>query len=72
MAPLCCKFLSIFHKFTVSVVSQVKLLCVDKEDKPVTSSAVIPTVKLDGLRKSAIRSWNKRTVYNVYKFFRYF
>jgi hypothetical protein len=39
------------------------------EDQPDTSSAVTP-VKLDRLRKSAIRSLNKITIYNVYKFFK--
>jgi hypothetical protein len=29
-----------------------------------------PSVKLDSLRKLAIRSRNKRTIYNVYKLFK--
>jgi hypothetical protein len=38
------------------------------EDQPETSSAVITPVKLERLRKSEIRSQNKRNIYNVYKF----
>jgi hypothetical protein len=40
------------------------------EDQPEMSSAVTTPVKLDRLRKSAIRSHNKRTIYNVYTFFK--
>jgi hypothetical protein len=40
------------------------------EDQLETSSAVTTLVKLGRLRKSAIRSENKRTIYNVYKFFK--
>jgi hypothetical protein len=67
---LCCAVnfnLFVFHKFVISV-SCVKLLCGDMEDQPETSSAVTTPVKLDKLRKSAIRSQNKRTIYNVCKF----
>jgi hypothetical protein len=39
------------------------------EGQPATSTAVAATVKLDGLRKFAVRSQNKRTVYSVYEFF---
>jgi hypothetical protein len=45
------------------------MLCGDKEDQPETVSAVTTPMKLDTLRKSAIRSQDKRTIYNVYKFF---
>jgi hypothetical protein len=38
------------------------------EDEPETSSAVTTPVKLDRLRKSAIRSQNERIIYSVYKF----
>jgi ribosomal protein L34 len=40
------------------------------EDQPDRSSAVTMPVKVDRLRKSDIRSQNKRTIYNVYKFFK--
>jgi hypothetical protein len=40
------------------------------EDQPDRSSAVTTPVKLGGLGKSAFRSQNKRTIYNVYKFFK--
>jgi hypothetical protein len=69
----CCavKFNSLFfHKFFISVVSCVKLLCGDMEDQPDRSSAVTTTVRLGRLGKSDIRSQNKRTIYNVYKFFK--
>jgi hypothetical protein len=61
--------LLVFHKFVISVVSCVKLLCGEK-DQPETSSAITTPVKLDRLKKSAIRSQNKRTIYNVCKFFK--
>jgi hypothetical protein len=35
-----------------------------------TSLPVTTPVKLDRLRKSAVRSQNKRTIYNVYNFFK--
>jgi hypothetical protein len=38
------------------------------EDQPDRSSAVTTPVKLGRLEKSDIRSQNKRTIYNVYKF----
>jgi hypothetical protein len=63
--------LSVFHKFAISVASFVKLLYGDTEDQPEKSSAVTTPVKLDRLRKSAVRSQNKRTIYNVCKFFKY-
>jgi hypothetical protein len=40
------------------------------EDQPDRSSAVTTPVKLGRLGKSDIRSQNKRTIYNVYKFFK--
>jgi hypothetical protein len=40
------------------------------EDQPDRSSAVKTPVKLGRLGKSDIRSQNKRTIYNVYKFFK--
>jgi hypothetical protein len=56
----------------VSAVLCVKLLCDDTEEQPETSLAVITPVKLDRLRKAAIRRQNKRTIYNVYKFLKTF
>jgi hypothetical protein len=69
----CCavNFNSLFvHKFVISVVSCVKLVCGDMEDQPDGSSAVTMPVKVGRLGKSDIKSHNKRTVYNVYKFFK--
>jgi hypothetical protein len=40
------------------------------EDQPDRSSAVTTPVKLGRLGKSDIRSQNKRTIYNAYKFFK--
>jgi hypothetical protein len=40
------------------------------EDQPEMSSAVIRPVKLGRLGKFAIRSQNKRIIYNVYKLFK--
>jgi hypothetical protein len=40
------------------------------EDQPQKSSTVTKPVKLSRLRKSAIRSQNKRPIYNVFKFFK--
>jgi hypothetical protein len=40
------------------------------EDQPDRSSSVTTPVKLGRLGKSDIRSQNKRTIYNVYKFFK--
>jgi hypothetical protein len=40
------------------------------EHQPETFSAVTTPVKMDRLRKSAIRSQNKRAIYNVYKFYK--
>jgi hypothetical protein len=62
--------LFVFHKFVISLVLCVKLLCGDMDDQPETSLAVTTAVKLDRLRKCAIRNQNKRTIYNVYKFFK--
>jgi hypothetical protein len=45
------------------------LLCGDMKQQPETSLVVTAPVKLDRCRKSAIRSHNKRTIYNVHKFF---
>jgi hypothetical protein len=45
-------------------------MCGDMEDQADRSSAVTTPVKLDRSRKSDIRSQNKRTIYNVYKFFK--
>jgi hypothetical protein len=61
-------YVLIFQKFVISVVSCVKLLCGDMEDQSEMSSAVRTPVNLGRLRKSAIRSPNKRTIYNVYNF----
>jgi hypothetical protein len=46
------------------------LLCGDTEDTPKISAVVTTPMKLDRLQKSDIRSQNKRTVYNVHKFFK--
>jgi hypothetical protein len=64
--------LLIFHKFVISVVSYVKLLCGDMEDQPEMSSAVTLPLKRERLGESDIRSQNKRTIYIVYNFFRHF
>jgi hypothetical protein len=62
--------LSVFHEFVISVGSCVKLLFGDVLNQPETSTVITTPVKLDRLRKSAIRSQNKRTIYNVSKFFK--
>lgn len=69
----CCavNFNSLFsRKFIISVVSCIKMLYGDMEDQPEMSSAVTPPMKLSRLKKAYIRSQNKRTIYNVYKFFK--
>lgn len=52
--------LFIFYNFILSVVSCIKSLCGDMENQPETSLAVITWVKLDRLRKSAIKNQNNR------------
>jgi hypothetical protein len=62
--------LFVFHKFAISVALCITLLCGDMDDQLEMSSAVTSSMKLDILRKSTIRSQNKRTMYNVYNFFK--
>jgi hypothetical protein len=53
-----------------SIIRAIILAAVKRQMQPETSSAVTTPVKLDRLRKPAIRSQHKRTIYNVYKFFK--
>jgi hypothetical protein len=65
---LCCEFSFIPFSEIRNICCFV--LCREMENQPQTSSVVRTPVKLVRLRKSAIRSKNKRTIYNMYNVFK--